>query len=184
MLLSRIDHLEIFRPKCDPSKEVLHAVADFAEDISPALPYLNAELGGWDYDAQNHVLLLKLSDGKWITFHSHQIAIRGCRDQAEAHALMAWAQGQINEIWGQRERLTPRYASQAGLKVLEILRNLPRTNCKLCGYSTCMAFAAAVREGEAALDDCPPLQEEEFQTRRENLRQYLESYGWRAIDAE
>ena len=183
MLLSRVDHLEIFRPKCDPSKEVLHAIATFTADISPALPYLNAELGGWDYDAQNHVLLLKLSDGKWITFHPHQIAIRGCRDLEEAHALLNWAQGQINEIYERREHLSPRYTGQAGLKVMEILKTLPLTNCKLCGYATCMAFAAALREGEASPEYCTPLAEEEYREKRGKLLSYLESYGWRAIDA-
>jgi len=184
MLLKAIDDLAIFRPKSDPSKEVLHAVANLDTDISPALPYLNAELGGWDYDPQNHALLLKLADGKWITFQARQIAIRGCRDQEEARALMAWAQGQINDVYSRREHLTPRYSSQAGLKVLEILKILPRTNCRACGYATCMAFAAALREGEAAPADCTPLLAEPFQDRREKLLEYLESYGWRAIDGD
>ena len=48
MLLEHINNLEIFRPKCDSTKEVLHAIADFATDISMVLPYLNAELGGWE----------------------------------------------------------------------------------------------------------------------------------------
>ena len=77
MLLDQVDTFEIFRPKMDSTKEVLHALATFAADISPAFPYLNAELGGWDYDQRNHVLLLKLSAGKWLTLHAHQIAIRG-----------------------------------------------------------------------------------------------------------
>ena len=80
MFLTRIDNLEIFRPKCDATKEVLHAIGETEADLSTVLPYLNAELGGWDYDADNHVLLLKLSEGKWITLHSHKVAIRGCRD--------------------------------------------------------------------------------------------------------
>jgi ArsR family metal-binding transcriptional regulator len=182
MLLSRSDHLEIFRPKCDPSKEVLHALASFGEDISPALPYLNADLGGWDYDPQNHVLLLKLSAGKWITFQPHQLAIRGCRDQEEARALANWAQAQINDIYAPREQFTPRYTGQAGLKVMEIMKCLPLTNCKVCGYATCMAFAAALREGEASPDCCAPLGEEKCREEREKLHQYLKRYGWRARD--
>jgi ArsR family metal-binding transcriptional regulator len=184
MLLERVEHLEIFRPKCDATKEVLHAIAEFASDISPALPYLNAELGGWDYDAQNHVLLLKLSAGKWITLHPHKVAIRGCRDLEEAHALVEWIKGQLNEIYARRHDLTPRFTGQAGLKVMEILRLLPMTNCKVCGYATCMAYAAALREGEITLEDCIPLQEENFRIKREKLRVYLESYGWRALDGE
>jgi len=182
MLMEQIENFDIFRPKMDSTKEVLHAIATFTVDISPAFPYVHAELGGWDYDQTNQVLLLKLSDGKWITLHPQKIAIRGARDMEEAHALLAWIQGQINDIYARREAITPRYVSQAGLKIMEILKLLPLTNCKLCGYATCMAYAAAMREGEISLNDCPPLWEEKFQEKREKLQAYLESYGWRALD--
>jgi ArsR family metal-binding transcriptional regulator len=184
MLLDEIKNYEIFRPKCDSTKEVLHSIATFDTDISPVLPYINAELGGWDYDPQNQVLLLKLSDGKWITLHAHEIAIRGARDIEESEALLKWIQGQINEIYERRDQIQPRHTSQAGLKVMEILKLLPMTNCKACGYATCMAYGAALREGEISLNDCPPLWEEKYQEKREKLQAYLESYGWRALDAD
>jgi len=184
MLLEKVDNFDIFRPKMDPTKEVLHAIATFQADISPSFPYLNAELGGWDYDQTNQVLLLKLSEGKWITLHPHKIAIRGIKDIDEAHALLAWIKGQINEIYDRRDRVAPRYVSQAGLKIMEILKLLPMTNCKECGYATCMAYAAALREGETRLEDCPPLWEEKYREKREKLLAYLKSYGWRALDGE
>jgi ArsR family metal-binding transcriptional regulator len=184
MLLDQIDNFDIFRPKMDSTKEVLHGIATFTADISPALPYVNAELGGWDYDPTNQVLLLKMSDGKWITLQPQQIAIRGARDQAEVKALLAWIQGQINDIYARREAITPRYVSQAGLKVMEILKLLPMTNCKACGYAACMAYAAALREGEIRLEDCPPLWEEKFREKRQKLQAYLQSFGWRALDAD
>jgi ArsR family metal-binding transcriptional regulator len=182
MLLDKIDSFEIFRPKMDSTKEVLHAIATFTEDISPAFPYVNAELGGWDYNQANQVLLLKLADGKWITLHPNQIAIRGARDIAEAHALLAWVQQQINDIYARRDTLTPRYASPAGLKIMEILKLLPLTNCKICGYAACMAFAAALREGEISLSACAPLWEADYREKRKKLEAYLESFGWRALD--
>ena len=182
MLLDQIEDFEIFRPKMDSSKEVLHAIATFQVDISPAFPYVNAELGGWDYDQTNQVLLLKLSDGKWITLHPQKIAIRGARDMEESHALLEWIKGQINDIYARRETITPRYVSQAGLKIMEILKLLPMTNCKLCGYPTCMAYAAALREGEIALEACQPLWEEKYREKREKLEVYLRSFGWRALD--
>jgi ArsR family metal-binding transcriptional regulator len=184
MLLDQIKNYEIFRPKMDSTKEVLHSIATFDADISPVFPYLNAELGGWDYDQVNQVLLLKLAEGKWITLHPQKIAIRGARDIEEAHALLAWTKAQINEIYERREAITPRYVSQAGLKVIEILKLLPMTSCKACGHSTCMAYAAALREGEISLNDCPPLWEETYRGKREKLQAYLESFGWRAVDAE
>jgi ArsR family metal-binding transcriptional regulator len=182
MLLDHIDNFDIFRPKMDSTKEVLHAIATFPTDISPSLPYVNAELGGWDYNQTNQVLLLKLSDGKWITLHPHKIAIRGARDLEECHALLKWIKGQINDIYERRETITPRYVSQAGLKIMEILKLLPITNCKVCGYATCMAYAAALREGEISLNDCPALWEEKYREKREKLQAYLEIFGWRPLD--
>ncbi len=184
MLLQRIENFEIFRPKCDPSKEVLHGIAALKDDISPVFPYLNAELGGWDYDQNNQVVLLKISAGKWITLQPCEIAIRGARDQQELQALLEWIKGQINEIYERRDQIPPRYTSQAGLKLMEILQLLPMTNCKACGYLTCMAYAAALREGEISLNDCPPLWEETFRVKLEKLQAYLESFGWRALDGE
>jgi ArsR family metal-binding transcriptional regulator len=184
MLLEKIENFDIFRPKMDSTKEVLHAIATFTVDISPAFPYVNAELGGWDYDQTNQVLLLKLSDGKWITLHPQKIAIRGARDIEEAKALLAWIQAQINEVYARREEIAPRFTSQAGLRVMDILRLLPMTSCKACGYATCMAYAAALREGEIRLEDCPPLWEEKFREKQVKLQAYLESFGWRTLDAE
>jgi ArsR family metal-binding transcriptional regulator len=184
MLLEQIKNYEIFRPRSDYTKEILHGLATFDADISPVFPYLNAELGGWDYDRDNQVLMLKLSAGKGVTMQRHEMAIKGARDIEEAHALLAWLKGQINEVYERREEITPRYTGQAGLKVMDILRLLPMTNCKACGYATCMAYAAALREGEIRLEDCPPLGEEKFREKQVKLQAYLESFGWRALDAE
>ncbi len=184
MLLDQIKNYEIFRPKCDSTKEVLHSIATFDADISPVFPYLNAELGGWDYDQTNQVVLLKLSAGKWITLQIHEIAIRGARDLEESHAILEWIKGQINDIYERRDDISPRYSSQAGLKVMEILKLLPLTNCKACGYATCMAFAAALREGEIRLEDCPPIWEDRYLEKREKLEAYLQSFGWRTLDAD
>ncbi len=182
MLLDQVEDFEIFRPKMDSTKETLHAIATFRPDISPSFPYVNAELGAWDYDKINQVLLLKLSDGKWITLQAQEIAIRGARDIEESHALLEWIKGQINDIYERRDGITPRHTGQAGLKVMEILKLLPMTNCKACGYPTCMAYAAALREGEISLSDCPPLWEEPYRVKLEKLQAYLESFGWRALD--
>ena len=40
---------------------------------------------------------------------------------------------------------------------LAIYKLLPKSNCKLCGVATCLAFAAAVIKGDKRLDGCPHL---------------------------
>ena len=36
---------------------MMHSIASFEADISPVFPYLNAELGGWDFDRLNRVVM-------------------------------------------------------------------------------------------------------------------------------
>ena len=43
---------------------------------------------------------------------------------------------------------------------IEIFKMLPKTNCKECGYPTCLAFAMALATGKAELDKCPYVSEE------------------------
>jgi len=43
---------------------------------------------------------------------------------------------------------------------LEIFKLLPKTNCKKCGMPTCLAFAMALAQKRAKLDDCPHVSEE------------------------
>ena len=116
MLLDQIDNFDIFRPKMDTTKEILHGLATFDTDISPAFPYVNAELGGWDYDQANQVLLLKLSDGKWFTLQPHEIAIKGARDIEEAHAMMTWIKGRSTRFMTAGKRSLPATPGRPGLR--------------------------------------------------------------------
>ena len=67
---------------------------------------------------------------------------------------------------------------------LAIYKLLPKSNCKLCGVATCLAFAAAVIKGEKRLDECPLLESNMIEeldgqiirqtTPEEQLKQILE----------
>ncbi|MGB2820890.1 MAG: acetyl-CoA decarbonylase/synthase complex subunit gamma [Phycisphaerae bacterium] len=43
---------------------------------------------------------------------------------------------------------------------MDIYKNLPKTNCKECGFPTCLAFAMQVAAKQKAMTDCPQLSEE------------------------
>lgn len=42
------------------------------------------------------------------------------------------------------------------LTALDIYKLLPKTNCKECGFPTCLAFAMQMAAGKAGIDKCPP----------------------------
>jgi acetyl-CoA decarbonylase/synthase complex subunit gamma len=46
------------------------------------------------------------------------------------------------------------------LSGLEIFKKLPRTNCKECGFPTCLAFAMQLAAGKVELEKCPYISEE------------------------
>lgn len=43
---------------------------------------------------------------------------------------------------------------------VEIFKLLPKTNCKKCGFPTCLAFAMKLAQRQASLDLCPDISEE------------------------
>lgn len=59
------------------------------------------------------------------------------------------------------------------ISVLKVYQLTPKTNCKLCGKSTCMAFAAELAKGSMKIEDCPPLTESKFLNQKKHLEEYL-----------
>ena len=47
-----------------------------------------------------------------------------------------------------------------GLTGLEIFKHLPKTNCKECGFPTCLAFAMALANAKTSLENCPYVSDE------------------------
>ncbi|MBN1383626.1 MAG: acetyl-CoA decarbonylase/synthase complex subunit gamma [Elusimicrobia bacterium] len=46
------------------------------------------------------------------------------------------------------------------LSGLDIYKHLPKTNCKKCGFPTCLAFAMALAQKKTSLDKCPDVSEQ------------------------
>lgn len=162
---------EIFRPECNPSFQSLHCIAHLDQDITDALPYLNAALGGFEYFKDPPAVTFRVQ-GKIITVHPREIAVNALRDEAEADKILQWLQREINDAWGKRDEIKPKYEGLPKPKLLEILKLLPKTNCRECGEATCMVFAARVAEGAKGPEQCPPLKGEN----RTKLELYMSAF--------
>jgi len=162
---------EITRPECRREALSLHCIAHLDQDISKVLPYLNAKLGGDQYLKDPPSLTFK-NQGKLITLHPQMIAINALRNEAEADKILEWLNEEINETWEKRDGIDPSFETPEKPKVFEILKLLPKTNCKECGQPTCMVFATQVAEGGRGPEDCPPLSEEA----RVKLQEYLDQF--------
>ncbi len=57
--------------------------------------------------------------------------------------------------------------------VMELYQLLPKTNCKKCGESTCMAFAVALLSRKKKIPECTPILDENFKKQKEKLEALL-----------
>jgi ArsR family metal-binding transcriptional regulator len=162
---------EIFRPECNPGFESLHCFAHLEQDVGEVLPYLNTELGGFEYVEEPPSVTFR-SQGKIITVHPKMIAVNALKDEAEADNILEWLRREINEAWDKRATIEPSYDSAPRPQVFEILKMLPNTNCGECGQATCMVFAAQAAEGGRHAEDCPDLD----QARARQLKEYLSRF--------
>ncbi len=159
---------EIFRPDCNPGFETLHCHAHLDQDVAEVLPYLNRDLGGFEYTLDPPSVTFR-AHGKLITIHPRLIAVNALKDEDEADKILAWLLGEINRVWDERDSIEPKYDGEGRPQVFEIVKRLPRTNCRECGRPTCLVFAAQVAEGAFGPGDCPALDPEG----RDRLGAYL-----------
>jgi len=172
MLLTRYNK-EIFRPECNPSFQSLHCIARLDQDVTEALPYLNATLGGFEYLKDPPAVTFRIQ-GKLITVHPREIAINALRDEEEADKILEWLKREINNAWENRDKIMPNYEGAPKPKILEILKLLPKTNCHDCGQPTCMVFATLAAQGVKDANDCPALTED----KKGLLLTYLARFGF------
>lgn len=146
--------LEIFNNKCMPGAMTVQCFAHLGQDISAALPYLNAELGGFTYIKDPPSVTFRMH-GKLLTVNSRRIAVNALKDEAEARKIVEWLKREINNAWWQRKDITPRFEGMPRPQVIQILKCLPKTNCRQCGEPTCMVFATRVATWAKGSGDCP-----------------------------
>ena len=155
-MLVNLYKLDIFNNECMPGAMSVQCFAHLDQDVSQALPYLNASLGGFEYIAEAPSVTFR-AQGKLITVHAKKIAINALKDEAEARKIVDWMIREINEVWDNHDSIEPSYEGTPKPSIIDIVRLLPKTNCKECGYPTCMVFATLVAQGAKDLADCPQL---------------------------
>lgn len=164
-------HLEIFNNECKPDAMTVQCFAHLDQDVSQAIPYLNAILGGFEY-IQSPPSVTFRAQGKLISVYGRKLAVNALKDEAEARKIVEWLKREINAAWDQRDRIQPKFDAAPRPKIIDILRLLPKSNCGQCGASTCMVFATQAAEGAKGAQDCPPLEAPD----REKLSTYLEPF--------
>jgi ArsR family metal-binding transcriptional regulator len=136
------------------------AIARLSVDISEALPYLNATLGRGIYLPDGPVLSWR-HEGHNIGFWPDRIAVDHVDSREQVKEVVDHLVKLVNDVWEKRDQIEPDTTTHERLQPLEILKLLPKTNCKICGESTCFNFAIKLAAAETQLEKCTPLYDEE-----------------------
>jgi DNA-binding CsgD family transcriptional regulator len=78
-------------------------------------------------------------------------------DRDQALSFMERLIDFLKDLSSNHDQLVPNHRLVKRASVLDILKLLPKTNCKACGHGTCMAFAASLSLKEALPEQCPYL---------------------------
>ena len=164
--------IQMVEPGCSPGAARWGGLASLPGDISEVFPYLNAVLANASYDHDNKVLIWK-EQGQMYAFRPNEIRISQAYDPSDARLIFSAIVDRVNKVWAERDKITPRYAERKLPSVLDIFKLLPGTSCKQCGYATCIAFAADLRQSLTELAQCPSLSQPENAEKRKKLAELM-----------
>ncbi|MBT4503555.1 MAG: hypothetical protein HOC74_37840 [Gemmatimonadetes bacterium] len=134
-------------------------VARLEVDLGQVLPYLNATLSRGIYLPDEPVLSWR-NEGHNIGFWPDRIAVDHLDSREQVDEAVGHLVKLVNDVWEKRDQIEPDHTTHERLQPLELLRSLPRTNCKICGESTCFNFALKLAAGQVNLEQCTPLYED------------------------
>lgn len=138
--------------------KILSASFRLDRDVSPLFPFINAVLDeAVYYEKPEHIRFL--FDGYRCFLYPELSAAHFFDSRTAARQFISSLIDFLNGIYDKKEKIRPNYDQIKQIPIIDILKILPKTNCQQCGYLTCMAFAAALMKGKAAVDRCPSLAE-------------------------
>ena len=172
MFIAKDYDLHLEAPGCEPGAEYWNATAHFEDDISEVFPYLNAQWKDAIYSPGAQQITFRYQ-GRAVALKPHEVTISNLPDRDTATIELERILAEVNRIWMDREQLEPRHTPRKRLVAMEIYGFLPQTNCKRCGEASCFGFASKLTVGEARVEDCTPLFEEEQYAQKQQALQAM-----------
>jgi ArsR family metal-binding transcriptional regulator len=141
---------------CVADETKVRIIAHIAGDLTGVFPYLNAEMreGRYNPNAPNFTFM---DQYRMVTLYPRRIAIAKADEIVDVWRTLEAIRSRVNDVWARRAEITPSYETREKPPALEIYKRLPRTNCRACGETTCLAFAVKLWMGDAELEQCQPV---------------------------
>lgn len=138
----------------DPTK--IRCVAHISGDLTQVFPYMNAAMRQASYNLNGPTFTFM--DGyRMVSAYPHRIAVAKADEIVDAWRVLETLRQSANRTWARRAEIEPSFEMRERPPALEIFMRLPRTNCRICGEATCLAFAVKLWQSRADLAQCRPV---------------------------
>ncbi len=166
----------MFFGPCMADETRVRLIAHLSGDVSAALPYLNAEMRQACYNPAGPSLTF-MEGYRLVTVYARRVALGKADEIVDACRVLESLRARVNQVWARRASITPSCEMRTKPPMLEVYKRLPRTNCGVCGETTCMAFAAKLWMGEGKLARCAPVFEGDYKHLRGALVEVCAGLG-------
>ena len=136
--------------------EAYGARFQFSNDLSQLFPYINA-VAERTRLYEKPVYINFVFEKRLCAFYAREGVFAPIGDMAQALMFLEKLFAFIEDISKRSGSIIPSHKKFKTSSALDIYRLLPGSNCRICGYATCMAFAAALSRQYTSIVNCPHL---------------------------
>jgi ArsR family metal-binding transcriptional regulator len=171
----------MFLGPCVADETKIRLIAHLDGDLGPVMPYLNAVIPQASYTPAAETLTY-MEEYRMIALYRQRITIAKADEIVDAWRTLEDIRQIAVQTWHDRNTIEPSFEIRRKPPAIEIFKRLPRTNCRLCGEPTCLAFAVRIWTGEASVRLCLPVFEEgnKFSYLRDALLEICAGMGIKA----
>jgi ArsR family metal-binding transcriptional regulator len=162
---------DVINNNCMPNTQSVNCITRMNQDVGCVIPYLNAVIESDQFTPDLPSITFR-NEGRLISFTERTITVNAVADEVQGRKIIDWIMQETNDAWKNREKITPRYTKAERPQIVEVLKRLPKTNCKKCSVPTCMVFATWVVQGAKDETQCPELSLEESAELNEYLSRF------------
>ncbi len=144
---------------CYPAKGCYKGIVKSDVDLTPLFPYLRAVAKTLHFDPEEKIIFKYQHNGKdyKVSLSKNEVSFAIVSDKDEAHEVWKSLKNYLEKVWHKRSEIQPSFKPIQRPNPLEIYKLLPKTNCKECGFLSCLAFASALTTADAEPEQCPYL---------------------------
>lgn len=161
---------------CVADATKIRIIAHLSGDLTEVFPYLNTVMREASYNVHGPTFTF-MDRYRMVSMYPRRIAIAKADEIVDAWRVLEAIRCRANEVWARRGEIEPSDEMRERPPALEILKRLPRTNCRACGEATCTAFAVKVWSGAARASECAPVFSGGYQHLRNALVEVCSGLG-------